>query len=67
MDQERRSQQATLDKQLARAYQLAKEIGNLFKNGEAKKATVLKEETATLKSQTKALQEQLQETSNALF
>jgi seryl-tRNA synthetase len=32
-----------------------------------KKQQVLKEETATLKSQTKALQEQLQETSNALF
>jgi len=67
LDQERRSQQATLDQQLARANQLAKEIGSLFKNGEAEKATVLKEETATLKSQTKALQEQLQETSNALF
>jgi len=47
LDQERRSQQATLDQQLARANQLAKEIGSLFKNGEAEKTTVLKEETAT--------------------
>jgi seryl-tRNA synthetase len=42
LDQERRSQQATLDQQLARANQLAKEIGSLFKNGEAEKATGLK-------------------------
>ena len=42
LDQERRSQQATLDQQLARANQLAKEIGGLFKSGEIEKATVLK-------------------------
>ena len=67
LDQERRSQQATLDQQLARANQLAKEIGGLFKSGEIEKATVLKEETASLKTQTKTLQEKLQETSDSLF
>ena len=67
LDQERRSQQATLDQHLARANQLAKEIGGLFKSGEIEKATVLKEETASLKTQTKTLQEKLQETSDLLF
>ena len=67
LDQERRSQQATLDQHLARANQLAKEIGGLFKSGEIEKATVLKEETASLKTQTKTLQEKLQETSDSLF
>jgi len=67
LDQERRSKQATLDQQLARANQLAKEIGGLFKSGDTEKATVLKEETAVIKVLTKALQEELQKTSDALF
>jgi seryl-tRNA synthetase len=67
LDQERRSKQATLDQQLARANQLAKEIGGLFKSGDTEKATVLKEETTVIKVLTKALQEELQKTSDALF
>ena len=67
LDQERRGQQATLDQQLARANQLAKEIGALFKSGNPEKATVLKEESAAIKIQTKTLQEELQKTSDTLF
>ena len=67
LDENRRSQQATLDQQLARANQLAKEIGSLFKNGKMVQANVLKEETASLKTETKLLQAHLQETASALF
>ena len=67
LDQDRRSLQSNLDQQLAGANKLAKEIGDLFKCGEIAKANVLKEETSSLKTKTKALQEQLQETAATLF
>jgi seryl-tRNA synthetase len=67
LDQKRREIQTTLDAQLARANQLAKEIGPLFKSGQAKKAAPLKEEAAQLKASTKVLQETLQTTSDALW
>jgi seryl-tRNA synthetase len=67
LDQDRRSLQSNLDQQLASANKLAKEIGDLFKCGEIAKANVLKEETSSLKTKTKALQEQLQETAATLF
>ena len=67
LDQERRIQQSTLDQQLASANKLAKEIGDLFKSGEIAKANILKEETLSLKTKTKALQEQLQETIETLL
>ena len=67
LDQKRRSQQTTLDQQLARANTLAKEIGSSFKNGETDKANALKEESTALKEQTKALQEALQNTAAQLF
>ena len=67
LDQKRRSQQTTLDQQLARANTLAKEIGNSFKKGETEKANALKEESSALKEQTKALQEALQNTTDQLF
>jgi len=67
LDQKRRSQQTTLDQQLARANTLAKEIGSSFKKGETDKANVLKEESTALKEQTKALQEALQNTTAQLF
>jgi seryl-tRNA synthetase len=67
LDQERRIQQSTLDQQLASANKLAKEIGNLFKSGEIAKANILKEETLSLKTKTKVLQEQLQETIETLL
>ena len=67
LDQDRRSLQSNLDQQLASANKLAKEIGDLFKCGKIAKANVLKEETSSLKTKTKALQEQLQETAATLF
>ncbi|NDG46387.1 MAG: serine--tRNA ligase [Flavobacteriia bacterium] len=67
LDQKRRSQQTTLDQQLARANTLAKEIGSSFKKGETDKASALKEESLALKEQTKALQEALQHTTAQLF
>ena len=67
LDQDRRIQQSTLDQQLASANKLAKEIGDLFKSGEIAKANILKEETLSLKTKTKALQEQLQETIETLL
>ena len=67
LDQDRRSVQSTLDQQLAGANKLAKEIGDLFKSGEIAKANILKEKTSSLKTKTKVLQEQLQETVATLF
>ena len=67
LDQDRRIQQSTLDQQLASANKLAKEIGDLFKSGEIAKANILKEETLSLKTKTKTLQEQLQETIETLL
>ena len=62
LDEVRRKMQTKLDQQLAEANSLAKEIGQLFKNGEAQKAQGLKERSAALKSSSKGLQELLQET-----
>ena len=67
LDQHRRDTQTTLDAQLARANQLAKEIGPLFQSGQAEKAAPLKEEASALKNSIKELQEVLQTTSDALW
>ena len=58
-DEKRRSTQVELDKILAESNAFSKEIGMLFKSGEAQKANILKEKTAGLKEQSKELQEQL--------
>jgi seryl-tRNA synthetase len=49
-----------LDETLSKSNQLAKEIGTLFKSGQAEKANTLKTQTADLKTTGKTLQEQLQ-------
>ena len=67
LDSERRTKQAELDKHLAESNQMAKEIGNLFKGGEIKKANVLKEKSLVYKIKTKKLQNQLQKTTSLLF
>ena len=59
-DQKRRSLQSQLDETLSKSNQLAKEIGILFKSGQAEKANTLKTQTADLKTTGKTLQEQLQ-------
>lgn len=66
LDQERRTQQTTLDQHLAKANALTKKIGKLFKNGETVEANEIKKETESLKEHIKKLQEELQNTTAAL-
>jgi len=60
LDEKRRATQTELDRQLAEANQLAKEIGQLFKTGKAQEAQGLKERSGELKNSSKVLQEQMQ-------
>lgn len=62
LDEKRRSTQTSLDNTLAESNKLSKEIGMLFKNGEAQKANLLKERTGKLKEDSKNLQEVLSAT-----
>lgn len=66
LDQERRSTQAQLDNVLSESNSLSKEIGILFKSGEAQKANLLKEKTSQLKQQSKELEELLNTKSETL-
>ncbi|MEL6973819.1 MAG: serine--tRNA ligase [Bacteroidota bacterium] len=66
LDEKRRSIQAQLDTTLAEANTLSKEIGNLFKNGKADEAQLLKAKTGALKESSKTLTEALNEAGNAL-
>ncbi|NNC70152.1 MAG: serine--tRNA ligase [Flavobacteriaceae bacterium] len=59
LDEGRRATQAKLDSILAESNKLSKEIGLLFKSGETKKATLLKEKTTQLKEQSKQHAEKL--------
>ncbi|WP_031426430.1 serine--tRNA ligase [Flavimarina sp. Hel_I_48] len=61
-DEKRRNTQTQLDNTLAESNKLSKEIGTMYKNGEAKKATILKERTGKLKEDSKNLQETLNKT-----
>ena len=67
LDEKRRKTQTTLDQQLAEANRLAKEIGQLFKSGKANEAQALKERSGELKNSTKALQEELHTTTQAML
>ncbi len=58
-DETRRSTQAKLDNILAESNKISKEIGILFKNGDAQKANELKEKTTQYKEEAKNLQEAL--------
>lgn len=59
MDEERRSLQAQLDNVLADSNTISKEIGILFKSGQAEKANALKAKTSELKETSKELNDQL--------
>lgn len=59
VDVERRQTQKSLDDTLAENNALARQIGELFKSGKAEQAQELKDRTATLKQESKKLQEQL--------
>lgn len=61
LDQQRRDTQKTLDDTLARQNALAKEIGQLMKTGQKEAAAAAKAETASLKTQSKELGDQLTE------
>jgi seryl-tRNA synthetase len=65
-DENRRATQVSLDNTLAESNKISKEIGQLFKSGEAQKANILKEKTGQLKEASKELTEQLNSYTNAL-
>ncbi len=65
-DEARRATQASLDNILAESNKISKEIGGLFKSGEAQKANLLKEKTGQLKEQSKQLTEELNITTSKL-
>ena len=60
VDGERRKTQKSLDDTLAESNQLARDIGALFKSGKRDEVEQMKERTALLKQQVKALQEILE-------
>ncbi|MEL0455616.1 serine--tRNA ligase [Flavobacteriaceae bacterium SZ-1-7] len=66
-DEDRRRIQTELDNTLAESNALSKEIGNLFKSGEAQKANLLKEKTGQLKETSKKLADALNEETDALY
>ena len=59
LDEKRRATQTRLDSVLAESNSLSKEIGILYKSGKAQEANGLKEKTATLKEESKQLNEDL--------
>ncbi len=65
-DEERRAIQSELDAVLAESNKLSKDIGQLFKTGEAQKAAILKQKTVLLKEKSKDLTESLQTKANEL-
>lgn len=60
IDQKRRDTQKLLDDQLGELNNIAKEVGQLFKDGQHQKANQLKERTIELKALSKTLEGQLQ-------
>ena len=66
IDKSRRSIQSELDGVLAESNKLAKEIGDLFKSGQAEKASILKEKASSLKPKSKSLSEKLYSKSERL-
>ncbi|MDJ1484968.1 serine--tRNA ligase [Cytophagaceae bacterium YF14B1] len=61
LDQRRRQAQNELDQTLARANNLAKEIGGLMKNGQKEEAEKAKAEATSLREKSKVLEESLKE------
>lgn len=65
-DEQRRELQTELDNTKAEMNSLSKEIGTLFKSGQAEKANELKTKTTDLKDSIKVLEEALSEKAEAL-
>ena len=66
LDEIRKSIQQELDELLAEANAIAKQIGQLFKEGKADTATELKNRNSEIKEKTKALNQQLADTKDQL-
>lgn len=66
LDEERRQTQTELDNTLAESNALSKEIGMLYKSGKTAEANAIKDKTAQLKEDSKALSEKLISTSENL-
>ncbi|WP_397363821.1 serine--tRNA ligase [Olleya sp. R77988] len=66
LDETRRALQTNLDAVLAESNTISKEIGILFKSGQAEKANALKAKTSDLKEDSKDLNEQLNTATEAL-
>lgn len=66
LDEKRRATQVELDNILAESNKLASTIGELMKNGEKAKATILKEKTVLLKENSKQLAEKAEAIANDL-
>lgn len=66
LDNNRREYQKQLDDSLAEVKRISKEIGSLYKSGEAGEANKLKQKTADLKSLNNELQEKLNHTTGEL-
>ncbi|WP_027127516.1 serine--tRNA ligase [Gelidibacter mesophilus] len=66
LDENRRRLQTELDNTLAESNSLSKEIGTLYKSGQADKANALKERTGELKETSKTLGDDLNSTVEAL-
>lgn len=66
LDEKRRATQVELDNILAESNKLASTIGELMKNGEKAKATILKEKTVLLKENSKHLAEKAEAIANDL-
>ncbi len=62
VDDQRKALQAELEAMLAEQNQLAKEIGMMFKNGQADQAQAAKEKVASLKEDSKKLEEKMKAT-----
>ena len=66
LDEERRALQTQLDSNKSEMNILSKEIGTLFKSGEAQKANVLKEKTTQIKETIKDFEQELNDKADAL-
>ncbi len=66
LDDRRKATQTSLDANLAEQNAIAKEIGGLFKQGRGAEAEVLKQKTASLKSDSKVLEDKLSEVEKEL-
>ncbi len=67
LDEQRRSTQAQLDEILANSNRYSREIGELYKKGQAEEANSLKEKTTQLKEDSKALNTKMGEISEQLL